>query len=258
MSNIPQIIHYCWFGDGEIPQKEQKCIETWKEKFPEYKLMLWNEDNFDIEQCVFVKQAYESKEYAFVSDYARTKVLYEFGGLYLDTDVEVKKDFPDSEYENGFMGFERRKFLGTAVMASVPKNEIILKLVRFYEKQPFLQKNGDRNIIANVSLLTDIMVEEGLVLGGSEQDCGGFHIYPREYFYPKKTDTGEFLITEKTCAIHRCHNSWMTEREKRRGTNILWIKIARPILQRIRKIGIKILGKDRIKKLEIKLRNKLR
>ena len=108
---IPKVIHYCWFGRGEMPDKEKMCIKTWKKYFPKYELRLWNEDNFDYKQCSFAKQAYENKKYAFVSDYARAKLLYEYGGVYLDTDVQVLKPFPVSVAENGFMGFERRACL---------------------------------------------------------------------------------------------------------------------------------------------------
>lgn len=255
---IPKVIHYCWFGKGEMPDKEKSCVETWRECFPNYELKLWTEENFDYAQCAFAKQAYDAKKYAFVSDYARAKVLYEYGGIYLDTDVKVLKRFPKSTAPKGFMGFERRAFIGTAVLASIPKNENIKELLNYYESHNFVQEDGSFDNIANVSVLTDIMKGKGLVLGGEKQQVDGFDIFNREVFYPKKLSDTEFRTTEETCAIHMCSNSWLSERERRRGNNKIWIEIVRPILRGLRSIGIRVIGKGKIRKLEIKLRNKLR
>ena len=256
--SVPKVIHYCWFGNGEMPEKEKKCIDTWKSFFPDYEFKLWNEDNFDYNKCAFARQAYEKKKYAFVSDYARAKVLYEYGGIYLDTDVKVLKEFPESNAENGFMGFERRAFLGTAVIACVPKNDSIKELLKYYEEHNFIQEDGSFDNIANVSIITDIMKEKGLVLGGERQQVDGFDVFNREVFYPKKLSETEFNVTDETSAIHMCTNSWLSEKERKRGNNKIWIEIVRPTLRGARSIGIKLLGKERIRKLEIKLRNKLR
>jgi hypothetical protein len=241
-----------------MPEKEKTCVATWKEFFPDYEFKLWNEENFDYAQCDFAKQAYEHKKYAFVSDYARAKILYEYGGLYMDTDVKVLKTFPQSTAPKGFMGFERRAFLGTAVIASEPYNDNIKQLLEYYENHDFVQKDGSYDNIANVSVLTDIMKEKGLVLGGEKQQVDGFDIFNREVFYPKKLSDSQFNVTDETSAIHMCSNSWMTERERRRGNNKIWIEIVRPMLRGARSLGIRIIGKERIRKLEIKLRNKLR
>lgn len=256
--DIPKIIHYCWFGKSEIPEKEKSCIESWKEFFPGYEFKFWNEDNFDFESCLYAKQAYEKGMFAFVSDYARAKVLYEYGGIYLDTDVKVIKSFPEVKAENGFMGFERRKFLGTAVIACVPKNKVIFELLNYYEKHSFVQKNGYVDNIANVSIITDIMKKYGLILGGEHQFVKGFEIFEREVFYPKKLDEFNFKSTKETVAIHLCSNSWLTEREKKRGNNKIWIEFIRPTLRFLRLIGIKLVGKENIRKLEIKVRNFLK
>lgn len=256
--SLPKIIHYCWFGRGEMPEKEKSCVAMWKEFFPDYEFKLWNEDNFDYSSCAFAKQAYDNKKYAFVSDYVRAKVLYEYGGIYMDTDVKILKSFPESTAENGFMGFERRAFLGTAVLASVPKNENIKELLAYYENHDFVQKDGSFDNIANVSILTDIMKEKGLVLGGERQTADGFDIFNREVFYPKKLSESEFRVTDETSAIHMCSNSWLSERERKRGNNIWWINVARPALVFCRSIGQRTLGKEKIRKIEIILRSKLK
>jgi len=257
--SIPKIIHYCWFGKGPMPEKEQKCVETWKQFFPDYELKLWNEENFDYESCLFSRQAYESKKYAFVSDYARAKILYEYGGLYMDTDVKVLKSFSDLlEKDEGIVGFERKAFVGTAVIACQPQESCIKELLAYYETHNFVQKDGSFDNIANVSILTDIMKEKGLVLGGERQTIPGYEVYNREWFYPKKLNESEFNITDETVAIHMCSNSWMTERERKRGNNKIWIEVIRPVLRSCRSLGIKIVGKERIRQMEIKLRNKLK
>ena len=255
---IPKTIHYCWFGNGPIPEKEQKCIETWKKFFPDYEIKKWDESNFDYLSCRFARQAYEKKEYAFVSDYARAKVLYEEGGIYLDTDVEVLKPFPRITEGSGFMGFERRHFIGTATMGAEKGNEIIEKLLDYYKNHDFLLEDGSMDNIANVSILTDIMKEYGVTLGGERQTVAGFEIFNREFFYPKKLGENDFRITDETCAIHKCSNSWMSEREKKRGNSKLWINFGRPIFRTGRNALVKLLGKERARKIEVKTRNKMR
>lgn len=257
MDKTPKIIHYCWFGKAEMSQEDKKNIESWKKNLYDYEIKEWNEDNFDIKQCEFSRQAYDNGKYAFVSDYVRAKVLYEYGGIYLDTDIEVLKKFPEAK-EDGYMGFERRKFLGTAVISCAAGNEVIKSMVDYYENHNFIHKNGAMDIVANVSLLTDIMLKKGLVLGGEEQECLGFHIFPREVFYPKKLSEKEFRVTKDTCAIHHCRNSWMSPKEKKRGKNKFWIEIVRPILQKTRTVLQKIIGVEKTRAIEIKIRNILK
>lgn len=255
---IPKIIHYCWFGEGQMPEKEKKCIETWKKFFPDYEIKKWDETNFDVEETKFSKQAYERKQYAFVSDYARAKILYEQGGLYLDTDVEVVKSFPKVLDGKGFVGFERRHFIGTAVLAAEKENGIIKELLDYYVQHSFVMDDGLVDNIANVSILTDIMRKHKLELGGERQTVAGFEVFNREYFYPKKLDENEFRVTDETCAIHKCSNSWMSDREKKRGNSKLWINVGRPIFRKGRNVLVKILGKEKARKIEIKTRNKMK
>ena len=253
---IPKKIHYCWFGDKDIPEKEQKCIETWKMFFPDYEIIKWSEDNFDYASCEYAKQAYDARKFAFVSDYARAKILFEEGGIYLDTDVEVLKTFPKVSAENGFMGFERRARLGTYVLGSVPGTDVMRELLDYYENNQFFLSEGVQDTIANVTILTDIMTKRGLSLKGMKhQTVDGYEIFGREAFY--STDDRE-KVPASSYAAHVFSNSWLTEREKKRGKNILWRKIARPLLRTARKLSLKILGEEKTREKEIRLRNKLR
>lgn len=256
---IENTINYCWFGKGEIPEKEQKCIESWKKYFPNYKFVLWNETNFDVNSCNYVSQAYERKKYAFVSDYARAKILYENGGIYFDTDFKVLQDFSDIFNDNnGVLGFERKGFLGTAIIGCLPHDPLIKKLLEYYESHDFVMKDGNLDITANVTMITDIFRECGLRIEGGRQHIDNFEVFNREFFYPKKLDENNFRITEDTVGIHMCSNSWLSEKEKRRGTNKIWIKICRPLLIRCRILGIKLIGKERIRVIENKVRNYLK
>jgi hypothetical protein len=235
------------------------CISTWKEFFPDYRFQFWNEENFNIDECRFAKEAYETGIFAFVSDYCRAKVLYEFGGIYLDTDVKVLKKFPEIvASQKGLLGFERRAFLGTAVIGCEPKNDTIGELLSFYEKRTFIRQNGQYDNIANVALLTEIMQRKGLKTGGERQTVDGFEIYNREYFYPKKLGEQEFRVTDETVAIHMFSASWLTERERKRGNNRFWIEVVRPLLRWVHKIGRRLFGDNFMHEIEIKVRNALR
>lgn len=257
---IPKIIHYCWFGPKPIPELEQQCIASWKKYLPDYELKFWNESTFDLSSApLFARQAYEHKKYAFVSDYVRMKVLYEYGGLYLDTDLEIIKDIqPILQQDVNMLGFETRSHLGTAIMWFVPKNTIIKSALSYYETHPFVDKNGNFDVIANTAILTDVLAPLGLRNDGSYQIIKDIVIYNREFFYPKKISMSDFRCTDETLAIHRCSNSWMTEKQKRRGNNKFWINVIRPILLHLRGLGIVIIGKGRIRSLEVWLRNKLK
>lgn len=254
---IPKIIHYCWFGKNEMPLKEKECVAGWKKFYPDYEFKIWNEDNFDYNKCIYARQAYERGNYAFVSDYVRVKVLYEYGGIYLDTDVKIIKKLPNVP-EKGFLGFERRKFIGTAVMAAEPESELIAELLDYYEQHEFVQQKGYIDSIANVSILTDICRRKGLIPDGRKQKIEGFEIFSRELFYPKKLNENTFETTGETCAIHMCSNSWMTEREKKRGNNKIWINVLRPVLIKIRCCLRKLLGDEMVRKIEIIVRNKMK
>lgn len=254
---IPKIIHYCWFGKNEMPLKEKECVAGWKKIYPDYEFKIWNEDNFDYNKCIYARQAYERGNYAFVSDYVRAKVLYEYGGIYLDTDVKIIKKLPNVP-EKGFLGFERRKFIGTAVMAAEPESELIAELLDYYEQHEFVQQKGYIDSIANVSILTDICRRKGLIPDGRKQKIEGFEIFSRELFYPKKLNENTFETTGETCAIHMCSNSWMTEREKKRGNNKIWINVLRPVLIKMRCCLRKLLGDEMVRKIEIIVRNKMK
>lgn len=255
----PKIIHYCWFGPKPIPELEQQCIASWKKYLPDYELKFWNESTFDLSSApLFARQAYEHKKYAFVSDYVRMKVLYEYGGLYLDTDLEILKPL-DGILKPGanVMGFENHHHLGTAILWFAPKNDIIKSVLAYYETHPFVDKNNRLDIIANVTILTDVLKTHGMTVNGEHQTVGDIDICKREVFYPKKISSKEFACTEETLTIHRYSCSWLSEKQKARGNNKMWIKFARPTLLFLRSAGVKMIGKENIRSIEVWIRNKM-
>lgn len=206
---IPKIIHYCWFGRGEMPELAQRCIASWHERMPDWEYKLWNEDNFDVNSVAYTKEAYEAKKYAFVSDYVRLWALYNEGGVYLDTDVEVFKSFDALLIWNAFAGFEGSKHLpmGTCVMASCTVGEWVKEQLDAYTERHFIKGNGTFDLTTNVQYMTAIMLNNGFVANGKEQDYKDLHVFPVEYFSPRQT-TGEYCRTDNTYCDHLGLGSW--------------------------------------------------
>ncbi len=234
---IPHIIHYIWFGDAPKTELIERCIQSWREKLPDWEIKEWNESDFDIESCTYMKQAYENKKYAFASDYARFTVLYEHGGIYLDTDVEVLKRFPDEMLEEaGFAGVESNfKIAPGLVFACEPKNKLVKEILDLYRGEEFILKDGSQNTVTVVEYVTRIFKKHGFVVDGSEQMIEGFHVYPCEYFCAYDFITREYTITEKTVCIHHYVGTWLTPKDK----------IARKVKESVKKI----VGIDRYRRL---------
>lgn len=228
-NKIPKIIHYCWFGEKDMPELVVKCIESWKKILPDYEFMLWNESSFDINSTLWTKGAYTAKKYAFVADYVRLIKLYEFGGIYLDTDIEVKKSFNCLLHQNAFIGFECDNVLSAGVIG-VCKGNLIIKSFLNYYNQPFKEEETIGKNISNAVMMTEYLKENyGLKLDNSEQNIAGFHVYPKTYFNPRDF-WGNCDFSNNTFCIHLYMGSWLSEKEQ--------IKLARrrnPIYLLIRK-----------------------
>ena len=206
---IPKIIHYCWFGRGEMPDSAKKCIASWHEFMPDYEYKLWNEDNFDVNAVLYTKEAYEARKYAFVSDYVRLWALNNEGGVYLDTDVEVFKPFDDLLGFDAFVGFEGSKHLpvGTCVMASKANGHWVGEMLEAYRDRHFILENGSCDLTTNVQFITARIRERGFEPNGKEQDYKDLHVFPVDYFSPRQT-TGEYLRTTNTYCDHLGTGSW--------------------------------------------------
>ena len=215
-NNIPKIIHYIWFGRGEKTDLIKSCINKNKEILDDWKFIEWNEDNYDINSCQYIQEAYEAKKYAFASDYARFDILYKEGGVYLDTDVEMLKPFAD-EYllAEGFSGVEsNNKIAPGLVFASKAKNPIVKEILEDYQKDSFLMENVSYNLETVVDRVTRIFKQHGFLITGDKQELDGFIIYPCEYFCAYDFVLDEFNITSKTVSIHHYTATWVSLKSK--------------------------------------------
>ena len=210
---IPKTIHYCWFGRGELTPLAKKCIASWRQFFPGYEIKEWNEDNFDVNLIPYTADAYKAGKYAFVSDYARFWVLYHFGGVYFDTDVEVIRQIDDVLEKGPFMGFE---LLGAkpAVapglgLAAEPGMSLYKAILDQFEKMSFLTENGSLNPYTMIPMVTDLLKERGLTGNGMIEQVAGVSIYPPDWFNPFDDATGRLRNTENTRTIHWFAKSWL-------------------------------------------------
>lgn len=213
---IPKKIHYFWFGNKQKPDQILEYIKSWKKNFPDYDITEWNEDNFDVNCCKYTQEAYAAGKYAFVSDYARLYVLYNYGGIYFDTDIEVCRSF-DMLLSNHKMvlGFEDKHYVLTAFMASEPGMKCIYELIQKYNSKSFVKDNGKYDTLPNPVIVTDILEKNGLVANGKRQmfqpEC---EIFPYDFFSAFNIAKQKLIVTENTVCIHHCMGSWQTRREK--------------------------------------------
>ena len=222
---IPKIIHYCWFGKGQMPELVLKCIESWNKYLPNYEMHLWNEDNFDIASAPqYVQEAYAAKKYAFVSDYVRLWALEQEGGVYLDTDVEVLRSFDPLLGDTAFIGLEESLALlpGTCVMGCEANCKWVKDMLATYENATFLKEDGSLDMTTNVQRLGAKMVEGGMQHERKIQYLPqwGLRIYTHDYFSPI-TSTRVMRKTKNTYCIHRFAGSWVDG--KNNGIRNWWI-----------------------------------
>lgn len=227
---IPKIIHYCWFGGAPLDKSGVKCVESWKKYFPDYEIIEWNESNFDINSCRYAMEAYKEKKYAFVSDYVRFKVLYAYGGLYFDTDVEVIKSFDDILAAGNFMGCQNPILPESAEvkdffcqvnpglgLGAEPGLSFYKEIIEDYEKSSFYKEDGTLNFYDVVDRVTDMMYKKGLRDTYDIQEVEGIKIYPADYFCPQNVNTGKMEITSNSHSIHRFAASWVDKKERLHG-----------------------------------------
>lgn len=206
---IPKTIHYCWFGGKDLPNLASRCIESWKRILPDYEIKCWSEENYDIENSVpYLKEAYFTKKFAFVSDYVRLYALYNEGGIYMDTDVEVIKDFSNLLGENAVLGYEDDNSLTTAFIAVPPKAIWIKELLDLYEKRSFIREDGVLDLTTNVTFISDYLKEKGMIINGEYLNKDDIEIYPSEYFSPRSWDKGKYHITDNTYTVHYFAGTW--------------------------------------------------
>lgn len=206
---IPKIVHYCWFGGKPKPEFARKCMRTWKKYLPDYKFHEWNEDNFDLHSCPYVEEAYNAGRYAFVTDYVRLYALYRYGGIYMDTDVEVVRPLDRFLALKGFSGFEKTDAVPTGIMAAEKGLPFIKELLQDYDGLHFLEKDGTMDETTNVIRITNAAVRHGLVLNNQKQTVADFTFFPMDVFCPKDPKTRQLTRTRNTYTIHHFAGSWL-------------------------------------------------
>ena len=236
---IPKTIHYCWFGRGPMPDLALKCIESWHKYMPDWKYKLWNEDSFDVQSVPYVKEAYESRKFAFVTDYVRLWALYTEGGVYMDTDVEILKPLDDLLHLDAFTGYEGSKHKPpvTGLMASVANGVWVKEQLDSYEGAHFIKADGSMDTTTNTVRISRIMRDHGFVQDGKYHVYKDLHVFPTEFFCPRQT-TGEFMLTENTYCDHHFMGTWSANHKK---TTLLRI-IGRKNMTRLIKLKRKLLG----------------
>lgn len=211
---IPKIIHYCWFGNHPLGKLGEKCLKSWRHACPDYEIVMWNEENSPVNDNQYVQQAYSAKRWAFVSDYVRLKVLSEYGGIYLDTDVELLGPLDKYLDQAGFLGFEGREYVATCVIACAAEHPFFCWAAEQYDKRLLLKEDGFYDDTTNTTWLTEILRKKGLKSNGLLQNISNITIYPPDVFCPKDLQTGKLHLTENSVAVHHFAGSWMTPKQR--------------------------------------------
>lgn len=217
--SIPKIIHYCWVGGMPKPQSVLYCIESWKRCCPDYEIREWNESNYDFKKNEYMRQAYEAKRWGFVPDYARLDIVYEHGGIYFDTDVEMLRSFDELLEQDGFMGFENtgdgEYFVNCGHgFGAAPHHKVIRTARDLYNTISFLNADGTPNMLASPHFTTQTLREFGLVQENRDQQLPGMTVYASDVLCPKNFRTGKIKKTQRTVSIHHFAASWVDEKIK--------------------------------------------
>ncbi len=236
---IPKCIHYCWFGGKPKPADVQSFILNWKRMLPDYEIREWNEQNFDVDAWAYASQAHEARRYAFVSDVARLHALYTCGGIYLDTDVEVRRPFDDLLDGSVVLGFEEGNYVATSTMLAEPRAALIGDFLDHYRSRSFLTPDGTLDQTTNVEVLTSMLASAGLQRNGLPQDISWnghpVRVLDRVKFSPFDYPNGIQHDDETTYAIHHFGQSW--------GGPVTRAKAA------MRKLVIRLIGGSNVKRL---------
>ena len=213
---IPKIIHFCWLSEEPYPELVSKCLDSWKRVLPDYEIKVWNTENFDVNSLTYTKEAFSVKKYAFVSDYIRLYALYNEGGIYLDSDIEVLKSLNDLLDRKAFTGFEKVHNCTVAawIFGTERKNPIFKEFLDYYNDRHFILPDGSYDMTPNPVFITEICKKKGLVTDNSLQKIEGLTVFPSDYFCPYNPTTDELNITDNTYCIHYFNGAWLSDEQK--------------------------------------------
>lgn len=255
---IPKKIHYCWFGGNPLPKSAKKYIKSWKKYCPDYEIICWDESSFDVFSApLYVRQAYEAKKWAFVTDYVRLYALFYHGGIYMDTDVEVIKSLDRFLIHQAFSGFESIEYIPTGIMASEKGHATIGKLMEYYDTHEFIV-NGKPDTTTNCAIITKEFSKNGLILNDQYQEVMDVALYPHDYFCPKSWDGAALQVTDHTYTIHHFAGSWWSaDMQKRKKNELKRMKRQNRIhfIKHIPNLALMgILGKNRYNRLKQRIK----
>lgn len=212
---IPKIIHYIWIGDNEIPDRLKKCVNSWKEFCPDYEIICWNEKNYDFSKNKYMKQAYNAKKWGFAPDYARLDILYNNGGIYLDTDVLLLKSLDDLLYQDAFASVEKWNIINPGGgIGSIKNGDAVLAMLEFRDEYDFINSDGSYNLLTTGFYDTWAMQKYGYKVNGEYQKVLGMSIYPYDYFHPYDYMSGTLQKSENTYGIHCFNGGWLDDNGK--------------------------------------------
>ncbi len=252
---IPKIIHFCWLSNDEYPALIQKCIDTWKEKLPDYEFIHWDTNRFNLEDNIWVKQAFETKKYAFAADFIRLYAVYNYGGIYLDTDIEIVKSFNDLLERPYFVGAEGEGIIEAGVFGAEKNADWLKKCLDYYEGKEFIKTDGTfdtltlpRIMMSQISQIKMFKEVEPNDINSEQQhiDNDMIYMFPKDYFCAKNHGTGVIEKTANTYSIHHFAMSWLPKKRtflpnlKRKLMSIFGVNTINGL--------IKILGLRKLKK----------
>lgn len=208
MDAIPKIIHYVWFGGKEFPPLIESCVQSWEKHLPEYQIIRWDETNFNLNINAYVSESYHAHMYAFTSDYVRLYALYQYGGVYLDTDVEITQSLNPFLKDCAFSGFETKDTVPTAVMGAHPEHPLIGDLLNQYNDRSFVNADGEYDLTTNVITITRFLLDNGLTLNGKKQTVKDLVLYPQAIFCPHTFGLVFNKYPKEAYAVHHFYSSW--------------------------------------------------
>ena len=226
---IPHIIHYIWFGRNPKPEIVKRCIESWKKYLPEYQIIEWNEDNYDLTKCTYLKQAYDNKKWAFASDFARFDILNQYGGIYLDTDVELLRPLPENLLSKGkaFCGMESTGAIAPGLIFACEAGfPLLQEIIDDYKNDLFIIDNHENNRTVNVRIM-DILKPKGFLPNNRFQNVAGMDIYPSTIFCGYDLDVHDYDVKPETIAVHHYSSSWQKKGFKFKAQRYIYRLIGR-------------------------------
>lgn len=239
-NRIPKIIHYCWLSENPFPKNISQYLQSWTNMLPDYELMLWDLNKDHIGEKQWVKEAFEAKKYAYAADYIRVYALYHYGGIYLDTDVEVIKKFDDLLHLPYFVGTEGGNWIEAAILGSEKGADWLQDILPYFDK-PFIKSDGTFDMVTMPQVMNTIIGNKRTITVANQQEIlqnidtnynKHFYLFPEDYFSPKNMGTGAIKVTVNTYAIHHFAMSWIPTIKK--------------ILPDIKRILMKVFGVDNI------------